>query len=340
MAEGVKSATGVASAPLVRIGELSRRVGVRPETLRAWERRYGLLDPGRSHGGYRLYSQADEARVRTMTALLEQGISPAEAAKLARDAPHAAGGAGSGVIEAGRVARMTVAAPAVPPTPAVGGAGTSVPAPAGPPVADPMAARLLEAIGSFDDGAANAILDEALARLSIEGALSTVVLPAMREVGERWSRGELGIAEEHFCTELLRGRLLAAARGWGAGSGPLALLACPPGERHDVGLIAFGLALRECGWRIAFLGADVPVATVAETAERLDPAVVVVAAAEAARFESALRTLRSLGEFHALLVAGAGANGELARSLGAAHLEGDPIYAARWLAGERSPASP
>ena len=71
----------------VRIGELSRRVGVRPETLRAWERRYSLLEPDRTDGGYRLYSQADETRVREMTTLISQGLAASEAAKLAREAP-------------------------------------------------------------------------------------------------------------------------------------------------------------------------------------------------------------------------------------------------------------
>jgi DNA-binding transcriptional MerR regulator len=67
----------------LRIGELSRRAGVSPELLRAWERRYGLLRPARSAGGYRLYSADDEARIRRMQAHLSEGLSAAEAARLA-----------------------------------------------------------------------------------------------------------------------------------------------------------------------------------------------------------------------------------------------------------------
>jgi methanogenic corrinoid protein MtbC1 len=214
-----------------------------------------------------------------------------------------------------------------------------LPAPADRPVLNELAERLLTAMQAFDEVEADATVDQALGRLSLDAALATVILPALAEVGERWLRGELTIAQEHFCTELLRGRLLGVARGWGAGGGPLALLACPPGERHDLGLIAFGLSLRGRGWRVAFLGADTPPETLADTAQKLDPAVVVVAATVPQRFERALRPLRALAEYHALLIAGAGANRELARSLGAAHLEGDPIYAAGWVAGERSAGS-
>ena len=69
----------------LRIGELGRRTGVSPELLRAWERRYGLLEPERSSGGYRLYTAEDERRVHTMKAALSRGISAGEAAKLALD---------------------------------------------------------------------------------------------------------------------------------------------------------------------------------------------------------------------------------------------------------------
>ena len=87
---------------MFRIGELSRRVGVRPETLRAWERRYALTRPDRTGSGYRLYSAADEARVRAMTAFIAQGISAAEAARLARVAPEGVQRDGIGATEAGR----------------------------------------------------------------------------------------------------------------------------------------------------------------------------------------------------------------------------------------------
>jgi DNA-binding transcriptional MerR regulator len=310
---------------------------VRPATLRAWERRYTLLEPDRSPGGYRLYSRADEARVRAMTALLDQGLSAAEAAKLARDAPEPAGVAGTGVTAAGAAAQATAAAVAVSPTPAVAGGGASVPAPVGHPVLDREVELLLQAIEAFDEGTANAIVDETLGAFTLQTALSALFLPALAELGAGWARGEVSVAEEHFATELLRARLLGLARGWGTGTGPLALLACPPEERHDLGLIAFGLAIREYGWRIAFLGADMPTRTIGEAAQRLDPAAVIVSAVEAHRFERALPLLRELAQSRVVLIGGAGATGELARSIGGAHLAGGPVAAATWVAGEQPP---
>ena len=81
----------------------------------------------------------------------------------------------------------------------------------------------------------------------------------------------MSVAEEHFATNVVRGRLLGLARNWSSGGGPVAVLACPPGELHDLGLICFGLLLRERGWRIAYLGPDTPIETVADIASPSAP---------------------------------------------------------------------
>src|SRR5581483_7727479 len=138
----------------LRIGELSRRTGVSPELLRAWERRYGLLRPTRSAGGLRLYSPGDLARVHAMQRHLAEGFAAAEAATLG----------------------------------------------------------------------AQAAFDILLGQLSIDTLLRDVVVPYLHELGERWERGEVSIAQEHFASTLLRGRLLGLARGWGRGIGPVAVL--------------------------------------------------------------------------------------------------------------------
>ena len=113
---------------------------------------------------------------------------------------------------------------------------------------------------------AEAVLDRVLGRYTLETVLVSVVLPYLRDLGERWARGEASVVQEHFASNLLRGRLFALARGWERGTGPAALLACAPGEQHDLPLIMFGLALRAQGWRVIFLGADTPLASIAEAA--------------------------------------------------------------------------
>jgi methanogenic corrinoid protein MtbC1 len=171
-----------------------------------------------------------------------------------------------------------------------------------------------------------------LSSLTLDSVLRDSVLPALHELGERWERGEITIAQEHFASNLLRGRLLGLARGWDRGAGPRALLACPPGEQHDLSLIAFGLSLREHGWRITYLGADTPIATIAETATTLHPNLVVVAAVRAAPLSNCAEDLRDLAARLPLAVAGAGADAPLASQVGATYLPDGPVQAAALVA--------
>jgi DNA-binding transcriptional MerR regulator len=278
----------------LRIGELSRRSGVSPELLRAWERRYGLLRPARSDGGFRLYSAQDERRVAAMRANLDRGLSAAEAARLA------------------------LTEPAPEPVAADGG---------GPAIAR-GARELRDALDVLDETAAHAALDRMLASLSVATVLSDVVLPYLHELGERWETGEISVGQEHFASNLLRGRLLGLARGWDGGAGPRALLACPPGELHDLGLIAFGLSLRGRGWRITYLGADTPLATLRDLSDALQPDAVVLAATSEERFAAERAALRALADRAPLWLAGSGVTAELARATGARMLDDAPIEAA------------
>ena len=190
------------------------------------------------------------------------------------------------------------------------------------------AARLLAAIGRYDEAAAHSVLDESLAGFGLEESLSQVVVPTLKEVGDGWERGEIEISEEHFASNLIRGRLLALARFWGRGTGPLALLACAPGEMHDITLLAFALVLRSHSWRILFLGADTPIATLAHAAETTRPALVVVSSFDPALLEAQAARLRRLARAVPLALAGPGATDELSARLGARRLDGDLVAAA------------
>ena len=191
-----------------------------------------------------------------------------------------------------------------------------------------LAARLLAAIGRYDEAAAHSVLDESLAAFGLEESLRQVVLPVLKEVGDGWKRGEIEISEEHFASNLIRGRLLALARFWGRGTGPLALLACAPGEMHDITLLAFALVLRSHSWRILFLGADTPIATLARAAETTRPALVVVSSFDPALLEAQAAGLRRLARAVPLALAGPGATDELSVRLGARRLDGDLVAAA------------
>ena len=114
--------------------------------------------------------------------------------------------------------------------------------------------------------------------------LRDVVLPYLHELGVRWERGEASVAQEHFASNILRGRLLGLARGWAEATGPRAVLACAPGELHDLPLISFGLALAARGWSITYLGPDTPIATIKETLEGGERPLVVISAVTPDRF--------------------------------------------------------
>ena len=280
-------------AGLLRIGELSRRTGVSPELLRAWERRYGLLEPVRSQGGLRLYRPSDLERVLRMQQHLADGLAAAEAAVLAAESEDGSEGL---AFDFARVRN-----------------------------------DLGSALEAFDESAAQAILDSVISAATLDTTLSEIVLPYLRELGERWEQGEITVAQEHFASAVLRGRLLGLARGWGRGFGPKAMLACLPDEQHDLGLIAFGLALRARGWRIAYLGGDVPIESVVSAARAVDPSFVVISAVDAERFRRSTAELKSLARTHSVCLGGAGAGEAEARAIGATLLDGGPVEEAQRL---------
>ena len=280
----------------LRIGELARRTGTSPELLRAWEQRYGLLRPSRSDGGFRLYSDQDEARVSRTKTLIAQGLSTSEAARRA-------------LVPGGDPREMEADVAAA----TVG-----------------LADELREALDRFDDESADRVLDRMLAALSVETAMQEVLLPYLHLLGDRWATGEVSVAQEHFASSLIRGRLLGLARGWGVGGGPSLLLACPPGEEHDLGLIMFGIAAWRRGWRIIYLGQDTPIATIDQAVEVVEPSLVVLAIAEGTLIGSHAHELRRLAARVPVAVGG-GVRPEELIGLGIRLLEGDPVEAARTL---------
>jgi DNA-binding transcriptional MerR regulator len=282
-----------AQAGFLRIGQLARRTGVSPELLRAWEQRYGLLQPTRTPGGFRLYSAADEARVQRMQGLMSGGLAAAQAAQL---------------ILSGEPTQATA-----PPTAAM---------------LDDEAGSLAQALDRLDEQAANSALDQLFSAYTVETVLQRVVIPYLHRLGERWEAGQVSVAQEHFASNLIRGRLLGLAQGWGQGQGPGGILACLPGEQHELGLLAFGVALRRRGWRITYLGTDSPVGAVADIARSLAPAVVVLLGMNPEGFLDQAHEIKQLANQVQVMIAGPGATPEAARQTQTHVLDQDPVSAA------------
>jgi MerR family transcriptional regulator, light-induced transcriptional regulator len=287
----------------LRIGQLAKRTGVSPELLRAWEQRYGLLQPTRTAGGFRLYSAVDEARVQRMQGLVSGGLAAAQAARLVLSDDEPA-----------------------------------------PPTTSPSATTLEEAAGDLtaslerlDEQAANAALDRLLAAYTVETVLQEVIIPYLHQLGERWESGEVSVAQEHFASNLLRGRLLGLAQGWGQGRGPAAVLACVPGEHHELGLLAFGVALRRRGWRITYLGTDSPIGAVADISRTVQPAAVVLLSINPEGFLDHAPDIEKLASQVPVMIAGAGATPQAARQTHTQTLAQDPVSAAATIDRDHSP---
>ncbi len=288
--------------PVLRIGELSKRSGVSVELLRAWERRYGLLKPARSPGGLRLYSPQDLQRVRVMREHLAAGLAAAEAAALTSQAE----------LEQ------------EPPTLRV----------------DALRDALADALDRFDESRAQRIFDRLLALTTLDTLLLEIVLPYLHQLGERWERGQVSVAQEHFASGVVRGRLLGLARDWGRGVGPVAVLACLPGEQHDIGLITFGLALRARGWRIVYLGSDTPVQTIEQVTRAFDSSIVVVSAVSTEALTPVLADLDTLSRSQPVALAGNAANNaDLDHATRLLLLTGDPVSEAERVAAMPAPAA-
>jgi DNA-binding transcriptional MerR regulator len=276
-----------------RIGELARRVGVSEHVLRAWERRYQVVQPTRTPSGYRLYSTTDEQRLRQMFRLVQQGMPPAEAARAVLAGPSAAA---RGALD-----------------------------PATSRLVSASRRRLRDALWSMVEPQSQAALDEVLAAVPLEVAIRRVLVPILRELGEGWHTGQVSVAQEHFATAIIRGRLAGLARGWGQPSGPRALLACPPGERHDLGLLMFGLLLARRGWSISFLGADTPIAAIGSAVAAQHADVVVLSAMDTARLDAVADELEDLASRVRVALAGPGATERTSARTGTELLAGDLV---------------
>ena len=291
------------SEVLFSIGELSRRTGVSTDVIRAWERRYDLLRPQRSASNFRLYSRADVSRLRLMRHYTEQNMPRWRAAELVRQASAKSFDKNPGIPK-GDIRKAL--------------------------------ASLHGALERFDATPADLHLQR-LSEIFTPGViLRDVVLPYLRELGDRWECGEATVAQEHFASCFLESWMMSRARGWGRGGGRRVVLACIPGEHHALGLVAFGVALRELGWSITYLGRDTPVSSAQRAADAVGADAVVVAAVLPATLAAAATDIASLSREHAVFVGGPAIASQVEAELEPLLLPRDLLTAAKVLALQRA----
>lgn len=261
------------------IRQAAARTRLTVPTIRAWERRYGVVEPARTAAGYRLYDEAAIARLDAMRRLVnDDGWRPSQASEHVLSV----GGDLTRLAALGR-------SPAIGRGPETDGDAVPSETSGDAPLARASIDAFLTATRELDIGALDAVLDSAFARQRFEPAMRDVVFPALRGVGERWSTGEIDVAAEHAASETVRRRLaqLYEAAGRPAAGVPI-LVGLPPGSRHELGAFAFAVAARRAGLDVIYLGADVPLESWLRTARETSAPMVVLGAVTSADVASAM----------------------------------------------------
>ena len=230
---------------MYNIKQAAARAGVSVPVLRAWERRYGIVNPARSTGGYRQFDDESIARVRTMRTLVGEGWSPSGAAAAILDGsvplrPDPAGMAG--------------------PTASVAGAISPVEE-TGPAEAAAITERFVGAARALDIGGVTAVLDDIFARGSFERVAADLLFPALEALGEAWAAGQVSVAGEHMASSAVQRRLGQALEAAGSteSRGARVVVGLPPGGRHELGALAFAVSARRASLLVTYLGADLPI---------------------------------------------------------------------------------
>jgi methanogenic corrinoid protein MtbC1 len=254
------------------LGVVLRETGINPDTLRAWERRYDLPQPSRSEGGQRLYTERDIALIKWLLERTNEGMRIGCAVKLWKSK-----------IAAGEDPLLQHSA-----------APTEIDE--GSPFVD-FQKKWIAACIDFDEATAEAVTDEAFARFTPETAFTEIFIPAIREVGELWYRGEASVQQEHFASNLVTRRLGAIISSIPRPTRPeKVIIGCPPNEEHTIALQLTSLYLRRRGFNVIDLGANVPLAQFVETAEKIKPTLVILAAQQLISAATLAETIQTLDE--------------------------------------------
>jgi MerR family transcriptional regulator, light-induced transcriptional regulator len=237
----------LSASPVFNTKAVARETGVPADTFRAWERRYGVPRPQRTAGGHRLYSERDIATIRWLRDRTDEGVNISHAVMLLTNTLDATEVMPDGNDEARAFRQLTD--------------------------------QIVEALAIFNIPQADQILSEAFSIYPLERVLLELVQPAMVEIGERWHRGAINVAVEHFATQFIRRKLASLLTIFEGGAHRATIVVgCAPGELHDLGALLSALFLVRRGWHVIYLGPQVPLFDLLETVEAVKPSLVCLSA--------------------------------------------------------------
>lgn len=251
----------ISKKPLFNLSLVVQETGIKPDTLRAWERRYDLPAPSRTDGGHRLFSQYDIETIQWLLARQEEGMRISQAVDYWRE------------LNAAGIDPLHDSPP--------GSGPVTASAPAGK-ILEPLSTLYQQWIDhslSFNEEEAEFVLDTAFTHYPWETVLSELIFPALAEIGERWYAADVTVQQEHFASELVIRKLQALIDAAPHPYHPQkALIGCPAGEFHTIAPLALNLLLRYRGWEIIYLGADVPTNHLEESLVAIQPSLVIMTA--------------------------------------------------------------
>lgn len=259
--------------PLFNTKAVVHHTGVPAPTLRAWERRYGILAPRRGENDYRLYSERDMATIAWLRERVESGMTISQAIALLRS------------LESGRKVRRRVR-PGQPGhgEPPADATAVRAQTQSGATVAtsfalDELRQRLLGQFLALDEAGATSTIAQSLAVHGVEDVCLGLFVPVLADIGHQWAEGMLSVTVEHFSSALIRAQLDALYRSAPAmDGGPLVMIGCAPGEMHELGALMLALFARRAGLRVAYLGQNLEVESLIATLIAADAACVVLSA--------------------------------------------------------------
>jgi DNA-binding transcriptional MerR regulator/methylmalonyl-CoA mutase cobalamin-binding subunit len=250
------------SSNLFPIRTVCSITGLNPVTLRAWERRYGLIKPLRTAKGHRLYTQGDIDRINETMRLLDKGIPVSQVRRVldSREEQRAA------TTEQDNHWTRYIA-------------------------------DMINAISLFDESRLDAIYNDALSLYPVDTVMRLLVIPLLRELGRRWESAEGSIAEEHFFGVFLRNKLGARFHHLRSQQGSARLLAaCLPNEFHEIGLLIFSLMAKALGYEVVLLGANMPLNELPIAAKRARCDAIVLAGSQAYDYAQISQQLAAMVE--------------------------------------------
>ncbi len=259
-----------ATEPLYNIKAVVQQTGIPADTVRAWERRYGVPQPQRTETGRRLYSERDIAAIRWLRERTVAGMTISQAIQQLRSL-------GDEIFAETLPERHQ-----------------------GPRNPDVLSNELLTALLTFDETVASAVVSEAFALYRVEDVCLEIFSPTLIEIGERWHRKEASVAQEHFASHFIQRRLTSLLQAYSPTVGRARIITtCAPDELHELGILMLSVFLVRRAWQVVYLGANVPIADLVQTVARLQPALVCLSASNMRTAQTLISTVSALNQLPA-----------------------------------------